>query len=252
MPDFLHITDPGLLTLISQGSALIQVILIDLFMAGDNAVAVGLAAAGLAADDRKKAIMYGLIAAIVTRILFVLLTVQLLQIPGLLLVGGILLCWVAWNMYQDLRHPHEEAEVAAKAEAEAETAMIAGTERPGTDLPAANGKKPKTLRSAIIQILIADVSMSLDNVLAVAGAAHRHVSILVFGLILAIAMMGFAAHAIANLLHKYRWIGYLGLAIILFVAARMIWDGVVDVQEHHKVIVEWFNGLSGKSPAPAH
>jgi YjbE family integral membrane protein len=244
MPDFLHITDPGLLMLISQGSALVQVILIDLFMAGDNAVAVGLAAAGLAADDRKKAIMYGLIAAIVTRILFVLLTVQLLQIPGLLLVGGILLFWVAWNMYKDLRHPHVDPDAE---QVEAETAMIAGTERPGTDLPASNGKKPKTLQSAIIQILIADVSMSLDNVLAVAGAAHRHVSILVFGLILAIAMMGFAAHAIANLLHKYRWIGYVGLAIILFVAGRMIWDGVVDVQEHQKIITEWFSGLGKPS-----
>jgi YjbE family integral membrane protein len=253
MSDFLPLTDPGLLQLISQGSAFVQVVMIDLFMAGDNAVAVGLAAAGLAADDRKKAIMYGLIAAIVTRIIFVLLTVQLLQVPGLLLIGGVLLLWVAWKMYEDLRHPHHEPE------AEATVTMVAGSELNGADstqdAPALSAKKKKTLGTAIIQILIADVSMSLDNVLAVAGAAHHHVSILVFGLLLSIALMGLAAHAIADLLHKYRWIGYVGLAVILFVAGRMIWDGVADVQEHQEAILGWFSqaqtwaGLSGNKAA---
>jgi len=212
--------------LASQGSALVQVILIDLVMAGDNAVAVGLAAAGLPAEQRKKAIMWGLVGAIVTRIIFVLLTVQLLQITGLLIAGGILLVWVAWKMWRELREQAQEHE----AEDLIEDATGVDIDQSGTIAKsAATGVKPKTLRAAIIQILIADVSMSLDNVLAVAGAAHSHVEILVFGLILAIVLMGVAAHVISNVLHKYRWIGYVGLAVITFVAGRMIWEGHRDV-----------------------
>lgn len=239
MPDFLNFSDPSML--MSQASALIQVILIDLIMAGDNAVAVGLAAAGLAPNDRKKAIMYGLIGAIVTRIIFVLLTVELLKIIGLLLAGGVLLMWVAWKMYRELREQEQQKE--AEADLEAATgvdidgdSVIGGTQLSTEAAAKAVPAKTKTMRAAIIQILIADVSMSLDNVLAVAGAAHQHVTILVFGLILSIVLMGVAAHVIANVLHKYRWIGYVGLAIILFVALRMIWEGGHQVYEQLHVM----------------
>ena len=222
--DFLQASDWS--HLISQGSALFQVILIDLVMAGDNAVAVGLAAAGLPAEQRKKAIMWGLVGAIVTRIIFVLLTVQLLQITGLLIAGGILLVWVAWKMWRELREQNQEHQ----AEESLEEATGVDIDQSGTvEKAKPSGVKPKSLRAAIIQILVADVSMSLDNVLAVAGAAHQHVEILVFGLILAIILMGAAAHVISNVLHKYRWIGYVGLAVIAFVAGRMIWEGHRDV-----------------------
>jgi YjbE family integral membrane protein len=197
--------------LASQIWALTQVVLIDLVMAGDNAVAVGLAAAGLPKEQRQRAIMYGLIGAVVTRIAFVLMTVQLLQIIGLLIAGGILLLWVSWKMWRELRDSHHDTGLDTSDEA----------------LSAI--KKPKTMRAAIIQILVADVSMSLDNVLAVSGAAADHVQILVFGLLLSIALMGVAAHLIANILHKYRWIGYVGVVIIFYVALHMIWVGYRDV-----------------------
>jgi YjbE family integral membrane protein len=185
--------------LFDQGLAFLQVVFIDIVMAGDNAVAVGLAAAGLAPDKRRKAILFGLIGAVVTRIGFVLITVQLFQLIGLLLAGGLLLLWVCWKMWRDLRH--------------------------GEDHPDAPAKPAKTLGAAILQILIADVSMSLDNVLAVTGAAENHVWVLVFGLLFSIAMMGLAANAIAAMLHRFRWIGYVGLILVLCVALRMIWEG---------------------------
>lgn len=215
----------------SQASALFQVVLIDIVMAGDNAVAVGLAAAGLAPAQRKKAIMWGLIGAIVTRIIFVLLTVELMKIIGLLFAGGILLMWVAWKMWRELR----EQSAQHQAENALEHATGVDIDHDGATSQSIVTAKPKSMRAAITQILIADVSMSLDNVLAVAGAAHKHPLILVFGLILAIILMGAAAHVIANVLHKYRWIGYIGLVIILFVAVRMMWEGGHQILEHKEV-----------------
>ena len=207
--------------LASQAAALGQVLMIDLVLAGDNAVAVGLAAAALAPDQRKKAILIGLAAAVVLRIGFALITVQLLAIIGLLLAGGILLLWVCWKMWRELQEQrtHDQAE----AEAELETALSA--HHGGGPPPEALGIKRKTFAAALIQIMIADVTMSLDNVLAVAGAAHEHPWIMVFGLILSIALMGVAATFIAKLLTKHRWIGYVGLVIVLYVALHMVWDG---------------------------
>ena len=207
--------------LASQASALGQVLMIDLVLAGDNAVAVGLAAAALAPEQRKKAILIGLAAAVVLRIGFALITVQLLAIIGLLLAGGILLLWVCWKMWRELQEQrtHDQAE----AEAELETALSA--HHGGGPPPEALGIKRKTFAAALIQIMIADVTMSLDNVLAVAGAAHEHPWIMVFGLILSIALMGVAATMIAKILTKHRWIGYVGLVIVLYVALHMVWDG---------------------------
>ena len=194
-------------------SALFQVLLIDVVLAGDNAVAVGLAAGALPAEQRKKAILYGLIAAVTMRIGFALITTQLLGVIGLLLAGGFLLLWVCWKMWKELR------EQAAHDEADAEAVLD------GDPTTEPSARPTKTFRQAFVQILIADLSMSLDNVLAVAGAAREHPVILVFGLILSIALMGVAATYIARLLHKHRWIGYVGLAVVVYVALSMIWEG---------------------------
>ena len=175
--------------------AFISVIIIDLVMSGDNAIIIGLAAAGLAPRLKRRAIFYGIIGATVLRILFASITYQLLSIIGLLLAGGILLLWVAYKMWREIRLGLTEQPEVAGAEAEA-------------------ARQGKTLRSAITSIVIADVSMSLDNVLAVAGAAHEYPGMLVFGLVLSIALMAFAATLIANLLEKYRWLAYAGLAVV--------------------------------------
>jgi len=211
--------------LASQATALGQVLMIDLVLAGDNAVAVGLAAAALAPEQRKKAILIGLAAAVVLRIGFALITVQLLAIIGLLLAGGFLLLWVCWKMWRELQEQrtHDQAE----AEAELETALSA--HHGGGPPPEALGLKRKTFAAALIQIMIADVTMSLENVLAVAGAAHEHPWIMVFGLILSITLMGVAATFIAKLLTRHRWIAYIGLVIVLYVAVHMIWDGARSV-----------------------
>jgi YjbE family integral membrane protein len=195
-------------------SALLQVIMIDLVLAGDNAIVIGLAAAGLPKEQRAKAILVGIIAATVLRIGFALATTQLLQIVGLLLLGGVLLLWVCWKMWRELRSQHgdEDAEAA-----------IANAEKTGPR---------KTFAQAAWQIVIADVSMSLDNVLAVAGAAHEHPTVMVFGLVLSIALMGIAASFIARLLNKHRWIAYVGLAVILYVALEMIWRGSHEVMPY--------------------
>lgn len=204
-------------------SALLQVIAIDLVLAGDNAIVIGLAAAGLPAEQRKKAILIGVLAATVLRIVFAVITVQLLAILGLLLVGGILLLWVCWKMWRELRTSHEEEHEATEALSNAD---LNGDR-------AVAGKAPrKTLAQAATQIVIADVSMSLDNVLAVAGAAREHLTVLVVGLILSIALMGLAASFIARLLHRYRWIAYIGLLIILYVALDMIYRGLLEVWPH--------------------
>jgi len=226
-------------------TALFQVLMIDLVLAGDNAVAVGLAAGGLAPELRRKAIFWGLCAAVAIRIGFALITTQLLGIVGLLFAGGLLLLWVCWKMWRELREQgaHDEAQAAAAMD----------------DDPTTEPKvKPKTFKEALIQILIADVSMSLDNVLAVAGAAREHPGILVFGLLLSIALMGVAAHAIARLLHKHRWIGFIGLAIVLYVALHMMWTGYRDVVSdlgytgQYNAVVPDFLDIKPTVPAPKH
>jgi YjbE family integral membrane protein len=203
-------------------TALGQVIMIDLVLAGDNAVVIGLAAAGLPKEQRNRAILIGIIAATVLRIGFALITTTLLGITGLLLAGGVLLLWVCWKMYRELREGH------AEAEAEAQEALS------GADLNADGtvaGRAPrKTLGQAALQIVIADVSMSLDNVLAVAGAAHEHPTVLFIGLVLSIALMGLAATFVARLLARHRWIAWVGLVLILYVALKMIYDGYLDIQ----------------------
>jgi YjbE family integral membrane protein len=206
-------------------SAFGQVVMMDLVLAGDNAVAVGLAAAALPQEQRRKAILIGLIAAVVMRIGFALVTAKLLAIIGLLLAGGLLLLWVCWKMWRELR----EQATHDQAEAEHELELALAIEHGKGPSPEELGLKRKTFGAALLQIMIADITMSLDNVLAVAGAAHDHPVIMVFGLLLSIALMGVAATYIAKLLHRYRWIGYVGLVIVLWVALHMIWDGARSV-----------------------
>lgn len=194
-------------------AAFLQVMAIDLVLAGDNAIVIGLAAAGLPAESRARAILVGIIAATVLRLAFAAVAIELLAIVGLLLAGGILLLWVCWKMWRELRGPGAE---------ETEAALRAGD----AQVPR------KTFAQAAWQIVVADVSMSLDNVLAVAGAAREHPAALVFGLGLSIVLMGFAASFIARLLNRHRWVAYVGLAIILYVAIDMIWRGFLEVQPH--------------------
>jgi len=200
-------------------SALFQVIMIDLVLAGDNAIVIGLAAAGLPQEQRAKAILVGIIAATVLRIGFATFTTQLLQIVGLLLAGGILLLWVCWKMWRELRN-------GTHTENDANEVMNFDINADGT---IAGRIQQKTFPQAAWQIVVADVSMSLDNVLAVAGAAREHPYVLVFGLGLSIALMGVAASFIAQLLQKHRWIAYVGLAVILYVAFEMIYRGSHEV-----------------------
>jgi YjbE family integral membrane protein len=188
----------------------------DLVLAGDNAIVVGMAAAGVPLEQRRKVIFWGIGAAIALRIFFALITTQLLAIIGLTLAGGVLLLWVCWKMFRELRS-HGKDEVAPDEALEAGPADAAHT---------------KTFGAAVWQILVADVSMSLDNVLAVAGAAKDHPTILIIGLLLSVVLMGAAANMVAHLLHKYRWIGWIGLLIITYVAADMIWRGSQEVLEH--------------------
>ncbi len=192
-------------------AAFLQVIAIDLVLAGDNAIVIGLAAAGLPVDQRKKAILVGILAATVLRIAFAAITVQLLAIVGLQLLGGVLLLWVCWKMWSELRSAAHEANQSLDPNAQEEMRVR------------------KTFLQAATQIVIADVSMSLDNVLAVAGAAQDHPSVLVIGLIFSIALMGLAANFIASLLHKHRWIAYVGLAVIFYVALTMMVHGGLEV-----------------------
>jgi YjbE family integral membrane protein len=192
---------------------------IDLVLAGDNAIVIGMAAAGLPKEMRAKAILFGIAAATVLRIGFALATTWLLGLTGLLLAGGLLLLWVCWKMWSELRD-HDDDEMRAQ-EALDETDL----NRDGV----VGGGPTKTFAQAAMQIVIADVSMSLDNVLAVAGAAMEHPVVLVFGLTLSIALMGFAASFVARLLNKHRWIAYVGLAVILYVALEMIWRGSGEV-----------------------
>ena len=212
MADFFN-ADLFTADLFTQASiaAFLQVIMIDLVLAGDNAVIIGLAAAGLPKEQRGRAILIGILVATVLRIAFASVAVQLLAIVGLLLAGGILLLWVSWKMWRELRGP---------SKADTEAALSAGE----VDVPR------KTFAQAAWQIVVADISMSLDNVLAVAGAARDHPVALVFGLGLSIVLMGVAASFIARLLNRHRWIAYVGLAIIFYVALDMIWRGALEIQ----------------------
>lgn len=187
--------------------ALIQILLIDLSMAGDNALVVGMAAAGLPKEKRHKAVVAGIVGATVLRIVFAIFAVQLMHITGLLAAGGLLLLWVSWKMYRELRHAQK---------------IQPNSEAQETKSP----HEPKKLSSAIGQIVVADVSMSLDNVLGVAGVARDHIWIMVAGLALSVVLMGLASSIVAKLAARHSWVGYLGLVIILFTAVKMIWDGL--------------------------
>lgn len=200
--------------------ALAQVVLVDLVLAGDNAIVVGIAVAGLPAQQRWRVMVLGIGAATVLRILFAAFTVQLLQIIGLMLAGGLLLLWVCWKLWRELASGRL-GEAAGGGEAHE-----VPTDEPGAEVQA---PPQKTMRQAVIQIIVADVSMSLDNVLAVAGVAREHIGVLVFGLALSVAFMGLAAAVIARLLGRFHWIAYVGLAIILYVSLRMIYDGTLEV-----------------------
>lgn len=203
--DFANIGSPSAL------AAFGQVLMIDIMLAGDNAIVVGALAAGLPADQRKKVILIGILAALVLRVFFALIVTQLLQIVGLVFVGGLLLLWVSWKMYRELR-PHG---------ASGGSPEVGGDEHSGL-------KPAKSFAAAAWAVAVADVSMSLDNVLAVAGAARDHPGILIVGLILSVLLMGVAANFLARVIEKYRWIAWLGLAVILYVAGKMIYDGWVD------------------------
>ena len=198
-------------------SAFLQVLMIDLVLAGDNAVAVGVVAAGLPVKDRRRAILWGLAAAVAIRIAFAVVATQLMGLIGLLLAGGLLLLWVCWKLWRELR---------AQARADEAQAGAVLDDDPTTE---PKGKPAKRFRAALTQILIADLSMSLDNVLAVAGAAREHPAVLALGLLLSVGLMGVAASWIARFLHRFRWIGYLGLAIVLYVALHMVWEGHRDL-----------------------
>ena len=197
----------------SQLAALGQVIAIDLVLAGDNAIVVGALAAGLPPEQRKKVIFIGVLAALVLRILFALIVTQLMQVIGLILIGGLLLLWVSWRMWRDLRHSGESSG----------SPEVYGDEHSGL-------KPAKSFTRAAWAVAIADVSMSLDNVLAVAGAARDHPGILIVGLVFAVALMGIAANIIARYIERYKWIAYIGLAVIIYVSFKMIYDGWVDPQ----------------------
>jgi YjbE family integral membrane protein len=193
-------------------AAFFEILAIDIVLAGDNAIVVGALAAGLPADQRRKVIMIGVLAALALRIFFALVVTQLLQIVGLVLAGGFLLLWVAWRMYREIRHKDESAG----------SDEISGDEHSGL-------KPAKSFASAAWGVALADVSMSLDNVLAVAGAAREHPWVLVFGLVLSVILMGVAANFVARYVERYRWIAWAGLIVILWVALKMVFDGARNV-----------------------
>lgn len=195
---------------LSELLALLTVVAIDVALAGDNAIVVGMAAAGLPSEQRRKAIGIGILLAAGMRICFAMVAVQMLQIVGLTVAGGLLLLWVSWKLWRELRN-HKQEEDAAEGKAKAAA---------------------KTMGQAVLQIAIADLSMSLDNVLAVAGAARDHLWVLVLGLGLSVALMGLAASLVARLIERHRWIAYGGLLIILYVSVSMIWDGTNEVLHH--------------------
>lgn len=205
-------------------AAFFTVIGIDLVLSGDNAIVIGAAAAGLPPHQRRRAITIGIVFAALTRMGFAMVAFYLLKIVGLLFAGGLLLLWVAWNLWRQIRAESKERRAAEKR-------GMGGDEI--SPLP-----QSRSFRSALIAIIVADVSMSLDNILAVTGAAHEHLTILIFGLALSIALMGVAANFIAGLMNRYRWIVYVGLVLITYVALDMTWRGFHQVAEH----LAWFGG----------
>jgi YjbE family integral membrane protein len=188
-----------------------QVLMIDIMLAGDNAIVVGALAAGLPPEQRRKVILIGIIAALVLRIAFALVVTQLMQIVGLTFAGGLLLLWVSWKMWRELRHSGQSGG----------SPEVHGDEDSGL-------KPAKSFAAAAWAVAVADVSMSLDNVLAVAGAAREHPGILIIGLLLAVALMGVAANVLAKYIERYRWIAWVGLAVIVYVAGKMIYEGFID------------------------
>ena len=197
LADFAAIGTPAAL------AAFIQVVMIDVLLAADNAIVVGALAAGLPPAMRRKVILVGVVAALILRIGFALVVTQLLQIVGLVLAGGLLLVWVAWKMWRELGGGAENDDPLVE-------------------------QAPRRFWSAAWAVAVADVSMSLDNVLAVAGAARDHPGILAIGLILSVALMGLAANVLARVIERYRWLAYVGLLVILWVAGKMIWEGLTD------------------------
>ena len=195
--------------------ALIQVVLIDIVLAGDNVFVIGMAAARVPKIIRRKVIFWGLVAAVVLRVILATLTAELLAIIGLMFAGGILLLWVCWKLYRDIREATAEQQAVEAMEAEAN--KLGG--------PYSIEASSAMVRRAVVQIAAADLSMSLDNVLAVAGAARNHVAVLAIGLALSIGLMGVAAHVIARVLSRHPWISFAGLFIVLYVALSMIWRG---------------------------
>ncbi|KQM31771.1 YjbE family putative metal transport protein [Sphingomonas sp. Leaf10] len=198
--DFANIGSPSAL------AAFTQVVLIDVMLAADNAIVVGALAAGLPPPMRRKVILIGVGAALLLRVAFALVVTQLLQVTGLVFAGGLLLVWVAWKMWRELRD-HDDT--------------------PGED-STLKAAAPRSFASAAWAVAVADVSMSLDNVLAVAGAARDHPGILAIGLILSVALMGIAANVLARVIERYRWVAYIGLAVIVYVACKMIYEGLID------------------------
>jgi YjbE family integral membrane protein len=190
-----------------------QVLMIDIMLAGDNAIVVGALAAGLPPDQRRKVILIGIIAALVLRIAFALVVTQLMQIVGLTFAGGLLLLWVSWKMWRELRHSGQSGG----------SPEVSGDEDSGL-------KPAKSFAAAAWAVAVADVSMSLDNVLAVAGAAREHPGILIIGLLLAVALMGVAANILAKYIERYRWIAWVGLLVIVYVAGKMVYEGFIDPQ----------------------
>lgn len=197
-------------------AALIGVIWVNIALSGDNAIVIGLAVIGLPPELRRKGIIFGIAAATVLRIVFALITTKLFAIVGLVLVGGLLLLWIAWKMWREVR---ERARQSAARAIDPARVAVGGAEPAST----------KTMTQALIQIMIADVSMSLDNVLAVAGLAREHPIIMVFGLVMSIALMGIASSYVAMLLERYHWLAYVGVAIIAYVGLEMVWDGGAEV-----------------------
>ncbi len=203
--DFASLLTPGALEDFGK------VIAIDLMMAGDNVVVLGALAAGLPADQRKKVITIGVGIALVCLIGFALLATRLLNIIGLLEAGGLMLLWVSWKLFRELRHQDKAPDDYTEEECDAQAK-----------------RRPKSFRQAVIQVVLADLSMSLDNVLAVAGAAREHPAVLFFGLALSVTLMGLAANAIARVIERHRWVAYIGLVVIIYVAGTMIYDGLTD------------------------
>jgi YjbE family integral membrane protein len=222
----------------AEFNAFLQVIWIDLALAGDNALVVGMAAAGLPKELRNKAILFGILGAVVIRIGFALITTQLLQIIGLLFAGGLLLLWVSWKLWREIMHERRRRQAEA---------LSAEEDLTGAAAAAAVPRKAKTFRDAVLQIIVADISMSLDNVLAVAGAAREHEWVLIFGLALSVALMALAANLIASLLKRYHWIAYIGLLVILYVAIKMCYEGGMEIWH----AVEDPPAVTTLAPAPA-